>query len=30
MTQDHVLDIGDGEGSSRVKGIKPEVYLRDV
>jgi hypothetical protein len=29
-TQDHVLEIGDGEGSSQVKEIKPEVYLHDV
>jgi hypothetical protein len=26
MTQNHVLEVGDGEGSTRVKGIKPEVY----
>jgi hypothetical protein len=30
MTQDDVLEVCDGEGSSRVKGIKPEVYLHDV
>jgi hypothetical protein len=27
---DDVLEVGDGEGSSRIKGIKPEVYLHDV
>jgi hypothetical protein len=30
MTQDYVLEVWDGEGSSRVKEIKPEVYLHDV
>jgi hypothetical protein len=27
---DDVLEVGDGERRSRVKGIKPEVYLHDV
>jgi hypothetical protein len=27
---DDVLEVGDGERSSWVKGIKPEVYLHDV
>jgi hypothetical protein len=30
MTQDHVLEVGHGEMSPRVKGNKPEVYLRDL
>jgi hypothetical protein len=27
---DDVLEVGDGERSSRIKRIKPEVYLHDV
>jgi hypothetical protein len=30
MMQNHVPELGDGARSLRVKGIKLEVYLRDV
>jgi hypothetical protein len=29
-THDHVLEVGDGERSPRIKEINPKVYLRDV